>query len=387
MRALIAEETEEDRKLLSRKCGLGDELCEGFNQVQLDRLLEEFGDTFSDTPGCYTGGGCNIQVLEGSQPVNLPVRRVPFQMREGVEQALQSMLQGGIIEPAEESAAWCSLIVPVRKPDGTIRICVDYRGLNEVTTLQRHYMPTLEELLDRAGASKVLTMLDLTAGFQQVAIEPDQRDLMTFGSPKGRFRFRRMPFELKNAPAQFQMVVDKVLEECRAFASCYIDDTLVFSDDWESHLEALRLVFKCLSEAGLTVKKRKCCFGRNRLRYSGHWIGNEELRVPRDRVEALASYGKPKRKRQLKSFLGVIGYYRKFVRHFAEDAAVLTPMTTKVAPELVRWTGEAGLAFHHLRESLCNYVVLIVPVPGDCYVLYTDASYRSVGGCLHVVWS
>ncbi len=176
-----------------------------------------------------------------------------------------------------------------------------------------------------------------------------------------------------------------MLTDSREVAGNYIDDVLVFNQDWVSHLVALRRVLTCLGRAGFTVKLKKCCFGRQRLRYLGHLIGCGRLAVPEDRVVSLLRYEKPKRKRQLKSFLGVVGYYRRFVPGFAEQAAMLKPTTTKEAPDSVVWTKEADRAFIRLCKSLCSRVCLHVPVPGDGFVMYTDASAVAIGGCHHVV--
>ena len=129
---------------------LGEESCMGYNEGQLQEVLSEFSDTFKDTPGCCLTTDCNIELEWDAVPVNLPVRRVPFNIRGGVKDALTRMVDDGVIEPVRDSR-WCSPIVPVRKPDGSIRVCVDYRAVNEVTPLVRHYMPTLDELLERAG--------------------------------------------------------------------------------------------------------------------------------------------------------------------------------------------------------------------------------------------
>lgn len=384
LRVAVAMESNLDKEACERPNTLGPEVCEGFDQNQLSALLQEFKTTFSDSPGCCEKSECTIAITEGSTPVNLPVRRIPFQLREGVEQAIQKMVADDIIEPSVDSE-WCSPIVPVQKPDGTVRVCVDYRGLNDVTPLRRHYMPTLDELLDRAGNCGVLSTLDLTAGFHQLKVKEACRELTTFGSPWGKFRFKRMPFGLKNAPAIFQQVVDGVLEPCKDIAGCYIDDVLVFTPDWKTHLEALRRVLTCLKGAGFTVKLKKCSFGRKRLRYLGHLVGSGQVVVPTDRVSTLANYPMPVRKKQLKSFLGVVGFYRKFIKDFARDAGALTPMIRKEAPEVAVWTQESELSFVSLKNALCSFVCLVVPVPGDVFILHTDASAFAIGGCLHVL--
>jgi len=314
--------------------------------------------------------------------VNLPVRRVPFKSREGVELEINKMLEHGVIERSQ--AEWCTPVVPVAKPDGSVWICIDYRGLNAVTPQRRYYLPTLDDLLDRAGQCSIMSTLDLTSGFHQIEMEEEYKDLTTFGSPQGKFRFCRMPFGLKNAPAIFQCVVEHVLRNCKDIAANYVDDVLVYTRDWDSHLKALRSVLFCLGEAGFSVKLRKCVFGKGRVKYLGHLVGGGRLAIPSDRVEALARYEKPKTKRSLKSFLGAIGYYRRFVDKFADLSACLTVATSKDAPVRVLWTEDMERAFVALRKSLCRVTCLNVPVCGDIFVLHTDASGVAIAGCLHV---
>ncbi len=254
-----------------------------------------------------------------------------------------------------DNTSWCSPIVPVKKLDGTVRVCVDYRAVNDRTLLMRHYMPTLDELLDKAGGCGALSTLDLTAGFHQLEVAEEDRDITTFGSPWGTYKFNRMPFGLKNAPAIFQQAVDGVLASVNDVSGCYIDDVLIYTKTWDEHLVALRRVLACLSKAGLTVKLKKCSFGKSRLRYLGHLIGGGRLSVPNDRVTVLAEWPLPSTKRQLKRFLGTVGFYRKFVKDFAAAAALLTPMTTKGAPDTLVWIKEGESAFTCLswRSFVC----------------------------------
>ncbi len=306
-------------------------------------------------------------MAEGCVPVNLPVRWVPFKLREGVETAITQMLRDGVIE--ESTSVWSSPIVPV------VNLTVVFVCVWTIVAVMRSH--PCSGITCRRWKSYLTGQVIVVSGFHQIRVSEKCRDLTTLVAPRGSLGFGGCHWG--------QSVVEEVLKDCREVAGNYIDDVLVFNQDWESHLVALRHVLTCLCRAGFTVKLRKCCFGRQRLRYLGHLIGCGRLAVPEDRVVSLLRYEKPKRKRQLKSFLGVVGYYRRFVPGFAEEAALLTPMTTKEAPDSVVWTKEADRAFIHLRKSLCSCVCLHVPVAGDVFVIYTDASAVAIGGCLHVV--
>ncbi len=167
--------------------------------------------------------------------------------------------------------------------------------------------------------------------------------------------------------------------------SNYIDDVIVYSDSWSEHLADLTRVIKRLGEVRLTIKRSKCEFGKRYMLYLGHHVGGGMLAVPEMRVSSMAKYGRPITKKQLRSFLGSVGYYRDFVKNFASLSSALTLAISLSAPRMVRWTAEMDTAFKLLRESLCNRVVLHVPCVCDVFVLYTDASGGGLGGCLHVI--
>ncbi len=193
-----------------------------------------------------------------------------------------------------------------------------------------------------------------------------------------------MPFGLQNAPALFQQMVDGVLASVSDCSGCYIDDVLIYTRTWEEHLSVLRKILNCIRDAGLTVKMRKCVFGKRRLRYLGHMIGEGDVCVPEDRVTAVSEWPMPTTKRQLKRFLGTAGYYRRFIPDFAVAAATLTPLTGKGALYRLVWTRNGESAFNVLKMSFCRSIVLCVPTVGDEFVLYTDASAGVIGGCFHV---
>ncbi len=378
----VAEEDNEMRRVYGKSDRLSEEKCEGYDEKELEALVERNKPFFSERPGLCKVGECKIEVEEGSKVVNLPVRKVPYKLREKVEEEIGRMLESGVI--VESDSEWCSPIVPVSKPDGSVRICIDYRQLNNITPQRRYYLPSLADIMDKAGNCAVMSTLDLTAGFHQIRMSPECEEMTTFGCPAGKFKFKRMPFGLKNAPAIFQAVVEEVLRPVSDVSVNYVDDVLVFTKTWEQHLVAVERVLRCLGEAGLTVKLRKCVWDRKQVRYLGHLVGCGQVVVPEARCEAMRQYGKPLTKKGLKTFLGALGFYRKFVPKFAQFSSALTPATYLKAPHKVRWSAEMEEAFRFLCECLCNYIVLTVPVVEDVFVLYTDASGVGIGGCLHV---
>ena len=382
--SLVAEENVELSKVVDKGPSLVGGPCVGYSQGEMDQLLEDYIDVFSSKPGEAQVEQFSIKLEKDALPSSRPPYQVPIHLREEVGLEIDKLLDLNIIEPSN-SVDWCAPIVPVRKPDKSIRLCVDYRELNKVTPLDRHVIPTLPSILDKVGHAKVLSKIDLTSGFHQIQVEPGSRDYTTFLSPKGKFRFVRMPFGLKNAPSQFQRCIEKVLQPVTDCAAVYIDDIVVFSDDWPSHLEHLNRVFDCFKHAKLTAKPSKCSFGKTKLQYLGHIIGSGQVAVPEHRVTALAQYEKPKSKKTLRSFLGCVSYYRKFINNYSDMSALLTPATSVSAPKVVVWTDAMDKAFEMLKVSLSNNVILTIPSISDTYTLHTDASGFGIGACLHVI--
>ncbi len=285
---LIAEDQGIAPDLLVSKALLGDEVCPGFRSDQLAKVLDGVGEYFSDKPGLCRASTCQIHLADGAAQVNLPPRQIPSGIRQAVREELDKLLAQGVI--VESESAWASPLVPVRKRDGSVRICVDFRQLNTVTPLRRYWLPSLAEILVQVGPCNCLSTLDLTAGFHQLEMDASSSELTTFVCPFGKFKYQRMPFGLKNAPAIFQAVVESVLKPVSAFSRNYVDDIVIFSDTWEMHLTHIEEVIICLGKAGFTVKRRKCIFGRKHLMYLGHKIGSGTLAVPKHRADALANF-------------------------------------------------------------------------------------------------
>lgn len=356
--------------------------CDGYCQEDIDGLVAQSCQVFSQLPGRTDACILNIDTGQ-ARPVSLSPYRVPEKFREGLRAEIDNLAELGIIEPS--ASPWQAPVVPVPKPDGTVRMCIDYRRLNAVTLEDGFYMPTFDDILERIGYSKVLTKLDLAKGYYQVEVAMEDRDKTTFISPFGKYRFTRMPFGLKNAPAIFQRLVDKVLRDCFEFAATYIDDILVFSKTWEEHIEHLGEVLQALERHGLTVKPSKVEFGRKYVEYLGHVVGDGKVAIPAHRVTAMADFKQPVSRRQMKSFLGGISYYRRFIPDFASYSALLTPATSGKAPSTVDWTVDMLDAFHHLRSVLSNVSSLFVPVSTDVFTVHTDASGVGIGATLNVV--
>ncbi len=371
---VVLEDGKEDECLLKGE-------CEGYVREEIDGLLEEFGGVFSDAPR-----STEVVVLTIDTGDALPIRQAPYSVPLGIRKAVKDELEelesGGIIE--RSVSAWASPLVPVKKVGGSIRLCVDYRRLNDITVKEPYYIPQFEEMVERVGKGCVLSKVDLSKGFHQVAVAERDKEKTAFVCPFGKFQYVRMPFGLTNAPSVFQRLMDVVLVDCMEFAKVYIDDVLVVSGNWSEHLVHLKSLFGVLQRAGLTCKLSKCVFGRRRLMFLGHEIGDGVIRVPEARVAAIKNHPEPKTRKQLKAFLGLIGYYRRFIEGFHKWSALLTPHTSSLLSGKVEWTSRMSEAFRKLKNSLSSSVCLVVPRVSDVFVVESDASSSGVGVVLSV---
>ena len=269
-----------------------------------------------------------------SSPRKQPVRRIPFAVRQEVATQLRKMQDSGVIRPS--NSPWASPVVLVRKRDGSLRFCIDYRDLNSVTKADTFPLPRIDELLDQLGRSKYFSTLDLAAGYWQVPVHSTSREKTAFITHQGLYEFQVMPFGLKNAPAVFQRLMQRVLhglnpEEGPDFVSVYLDDVLVFSETLEEHLGHLRSVMGRLGAAGLKLKPSKCCFIREEVEYLGHVLTPNGLKPNPERVTAVTNFPIPQSVREVRQFLGLASYYRRFVQGFAKIAQPLHALTQKGA--------------------------------------------------------
>ena len=201
---------------------------------------------------------------------------------------------------------------------------------------------------------------------------------------RGKYEFLRMPFGVRNAPAVFQALMTKLLSDCKSFCSPYMDDVVIYCSTWEDHKKHVREVLKRLKGAGLTANPAKCNWGGTTMEFLGHRVGNGCMSIPEKRVEALAKYTRLTTKRGLRSFLGAISLYRRYVELLVAETAILSPSTSRLAPSRVRWTREMESAFHAICECISNSCVLTIPLPEDAMSVVTDASGLGIGGVLQV---
>lgn len=336
-------------------------------------------ELFKETPGFTSLVQHKIR-LKNDAPARQKSYRIPERLVPVLQKEIKLMLELGIIEVS--SSEWCSPVVLVPKKDGSLRFCIDFRYLNALSLFDSYPMPRIDDLVERVGRARYITTLDLSKGYWQVALASEARELTAFKTPFGMYQFKVMPFGLQGAPATFQRLMNHVLRDVSEFSDAYLDDVVIFSQSWEEHMCHLQRVLQCIRAAGLTINPQKCAVAQREVEYLGYVIGFGTIKPQVGKVEAIQAFPVPTTKRKVKSFLGLVGWYRKFIPHFAERSAVLINLTKASAPNKVRWTEECDSAFSELKDSICTHSVLHCPDFDKPFTLQTDASGVGLGGVL-----
>ena len=344
-------------------------------------ILSEFDNIFSEIPGKTHIGVHHISLQPNSTPIRSPPYRLNPEKAKILKEQLTELLNLGIIEESE--SAWASPIVMVPKADGTLRLCTDFRKVNNISVPDPFPLPRVEDLLDRVGKARYLTKLDMTRGYWQVPLDEESVPVSAFVTPFGHFQWRYMPFGLRNAPATFSRIVTKLLSGLECFCAAYLDDIIIFSNNWEEHLKHLRIVFSRIHKANLTLNKTKCQFAAAEVDYLGHHVGLGSVQPRTKKVEALLSFPRPENRKQLQAFLGLAGYYRKFVPHFAHLSAILSDLLKKNVR--FEWTPERDKAFLDVKSRLATQPILRPPDYALPFCLAVDASDIAIGAALFQV--
>ena len=328
----------------------------------------------------------NIETVD-NQPVRVAPRRLPYALRTELEAELTKLMNTGCIE--ESSSPYASGLVLVRKKDGGLRVCVDYRGLNKKTVPDCYPIPRIDEMIDTIGRQhgKVFTSLDLMKGYHQVKVADDCKSKTAFTCHMGLYQYRRMPFGLTNAPATFQRLMNRLFtgDEWR-FVYVYLDDILIVSSDMEEHLGHVGKVLKRLDEAGLRLRPGKCAFAQQEIDYLGYTLSALGVRPNNKKVQAIQEFPRPTNAKAVKSFLGIVNFYRRHVKNMAAIARPLTALTRKDKTTgntvVFEWNAECEEAFLTLKSMLVTAPVLIPPDLSKEFFLWTDASARGFGAVL-----
>jgi len=302
----------------------------------------------------------------------------PEHLRE-LSKQLASMISQGIVEPS--TSQWASPILFVEKKNGELRLCVDYRSLNDATIKSAYPLPRIDECLDQLQGANVFSALDLESGYHQIPMAEDSRELTAFTSRYGHFQYRVMPFGLCNAPSTFQSWMNNILRPyLDSFVVVYLDDILIYSKDEDDHRRHLELVMEALATHSARLNVTKCAFFKREIRFLGHVIDHQGIRPDPGQVEKIAGFAPPRNKRDVQSFLGTVNFFRRFIRGCATIATPLYALTRDKVPFV--WTDGHQAAFEELKRLLTSSPVLCLPDTSRPFTVHTDASDYAIGAVL-----
>ena len=357
-------------------------------QRQLIELVEEYQDVFSSGEGDL--GRTNVvrhKIPTGDNTHTCQRNyRQPYHQRQEIQRQVDILLEKGVVE--ESVSPWSSPVLMVPKKDGSSRFCVDFRKLNSITKDQEYPIPRIDESLESLAGSKMFTTLDLASGYWQVEVEEEDREKTAFSTSQGHYQFLTMPMGLKGAPATFQHLMNLVLRGLHwSSVLVYLDDIIIFAPSFQEHQQRLREVFDRLREAGLKLKPSKCHFAQESVAFLGHIVSVNGIQTDPAKTERISSWPTPRSVEEIRSFLGLATYYRRFVENFSAIAAPLTNLTGKSVS--YQWTDVEDTAFSLLKEKLCSDPVLAHPIFDESheFVIKTDASGVGIGAVLTQVQS
>ena len=313
-------------------------------------------------------------------PVKLPSRPIPFHYTERVHSQLQEMAKERIIRPS--NSPWCAPAVYVPKSNGEVRICVDFVELNRVSKKDSYPVPQANGPQLKLAGKKIFSKIDLRSAYWQFPMSKESIEKTAFcpGPGYGLWEFTVMPYGLTGATQTCQRGLDEVLKDCKDCVDNYVDDCIIFSDTLDSHIDHLQRVLGHLQSAGFTLRGSKCYFGMNSTTHLGFEYSCDGVKLSIEKTRAIVDWPKPSSQKEVRSFLGLANFYRRFIPHFSIVAAPLNDLTSSKAT--FKWTDQHQVAFFKLKEALSSSPVLDYPRQSDTFVLTTDASEHGLGAVL-----
>ena len=352
----------------------------GKQKRQAADLLARFPDTLTDRPGKTDLIEVKFKVLN-STPIRSKPYALPLAMQDVVKEEVKELLDQGIVSHSE--SPFSSPIILLKKPDGKHRLVVDFRKINEIIEFQPEPIPNQAEIFTRLSDARYLSKVDLVKGFHQVPVATHLRKYLAFTTATDHLQFNYLPFGLHVAPAIFSRMMTRLLQPLNNPAIIhYMDDILIVSKTWEEHIKSLDQLLQRLKETGLTIKPSKCLIGHTSLDFLGHTIEDGSLLPQQKNVDKMMRATKPTTKKHIRAFLGMCGFYQKFIKGYNVIAAPLTELTKKRQPDKIVWNEAAEQAFQMLKEKISSQPVLALPDPSKRFYIQSDASMVGVGAAL-----
>jgi len=351
-------------------------------QNKLNNLLDSFKDILVDSIDevkIAKAEPHSISIPNNTKPIKMRPYKISLEQSDALKEEIKKLLDHNLITPSH--SPWAFPVLLVKKKNGKWRMCVDYRKLNEITIKDAYALPFIDELLESVHGATIFSALDLFSGYHQIPMNSKDIEKTAFTTKFGNYNFNVMPFGLTNAPASFQREMNRILMPL--IGKClfvYMDDILVYSSSFEQHLKDLKSVFSIFREFNFSINIDKCEFCKDSVEVLGHVLSKDGLKPMPSKVFAISTWKLPKNVTQLQSFLGLVGYYRKFIPNFAEHSNCLYKLTSSKVPFI--WTSTHTHAFNLLRDSLCKNPILQYPDPDIPFIIRSDASSYAVGAVL-----
>ena len=352
-------------------------------QVAGKDLIEKYRDVFPKElpPGLPPQREIDhkIDLIPGSSPPSRPTYRMSAVELTELKQQLEELIKSGFIRPSK--SPFGAPILFVKKKDGTMRMCIDYRALNNISIKNKYPLPRVDELFDRLQGAKYFSKIDLRSGYHQIRIDPADVPKTAFRTRYGHFEFLVLPFGLTNAPATFMHLMHQTFRDhLDDFVIVFLDDILIYSKTLKDHQQHVSKILEILRREKLYAKESKCELFKTEVEFLGHIVGRSGLRMMEDKVQAVVEWPPPTKATEVRSFLGTIGYYRKFIKNFSAIAAPLTDLTKDTVK--FEWSTVHEEAFRKLKSAIAAGPILILPDPNIPFVINTDASGFAVGAVL-----
>eukprot|EP00253_Pinus_taeda_P006753 PITA_06753 len=345
-------------------------------------VIQEFTDVFpEEIPGLPPKRNIDftIELVPGATPISRAPYRMSVPELTELKMQLQELLDKNYIRPSV--SPWGAPVLFVKNKDGTFRMCIDYRQLNKLTMKNKYPLPRIDELFDQVKGATVFSKIDLRSGYHQIRIKDEDIAKTAFRTRYGHYEFVVLSFWLTNAPATFMCLMNSIFHQyLDRFVLIFIDDILVYSRTMEEHQEHLRKVLQTLREHQLYAKFSKCDFFKEEIQYLGHVITKEGIAVDPEKIKAIMDWPVPKDVADVRSFMGLAGYYRRFVEGFSKVAFPITSLQKK--GKTFHWTPNCQKSFEQLKQLLTTAPILRIADPDKDYVVCTDASKEGVGGVL-----
>ena len=367
------------------------------HKQDITKLLWEYKDVFALSHhdlGCYSEAKHHIELTDHT-PIRQKYRRIPPHLFEAVKLELSKLIESGVIQPSQ--SPWASPLSIAVKKDGSPRICLDYRKINELTKKDAKAIPNIDEMIDMLHGKTIFSSLDMMQGYYQQELDEVSREFTAFNAgPLGFYEFQRLPFGLTNASGSFQRMMGHVLRDLLSTVCLvYIDDVIIHSTTEQEHLNSLELVFQCLRKYNLRLKPSKCQFFQSTLKFLGHIVSNKGISADPDKVQAIKNWEAPKTVKQIRQFQGLTGFLRRYIGNYAKIAQPLTDLlkgysnkkgnkakNKQLEQKKFHWGQEQQKSFEMLKKKVAEDVTLAYPDFNKPFRLCCDASRNGLGAVL-----